>query len=282
MNKHKERYPVVLMSKILEVSRSGYYKWRRTEKVNKYKDLDEKVRHVFESSNKTYGSPRIAKALNDEVSKNTVARRMSQMRLVARARKKYILTTSSNHGLKISPNRLNRNFDVAQPNTAWVSDITYIRVGKVWMYLTIILDLADRMIIGWSLSSNMTAQDTVVRAFKNAVIRRGLPKNSKLIFHSDRGIQYASDEFRNLLTKYKCVQSMSRKANCWDNAVAESFFKTLKTECTNRYIFMNQEVPYTVLFRYVEGWYNTQRIHSSLGGISPLEMFNSKMNNHAA
>jgi len=282
MKRHKDRFPVVLMSKVLEVSKSGYYKWCKSKKVNKYNDLDNKIRHVFDSSNKTYGSPRIADALGHEVSKNTIARRMSKMKLVARPKKKYVLTTDSKHGLKVSPNLLERNCDVDQPNKIWVSDITYIRVGTIWMYLTIILDLADRMIVGWSLSKTMTAQDTVVKSFRHAVRRRSLSKKSSLLFHSDRGVQYACEEFRVLLHKYGCVQSMSRRANCWDNAVAESFFKTIKIECTNRYIFMDEHALYTTLFRYIDGWYNTKRIHSSLEGKSPLERFNSLFNKHAA
>lgn len=273
-----------MMSKVLQVSKSGYYKWKRNCKVNteKYKDIDTQIKQVFKASAQTYGSPRIAESMGFIVSKNTVARRMSALNLVARPKRKYINTTDSDHGFKVAKNLLNRNFDAYQPNSAWVSDITYIRVGNYWMYLTIILDLADRMIVGWSLSKNMTAHDTVIAAFRNAAKNRRLPKNSKLMLHSDRGVQYACKEFRSLLTEYGCIQSMSRKANCWDNAVAESFFKTIKTECTNRYIFINQKVLSNVLFRYIDGWYNTIRIHSSLGGKSPLQMFKFKTKNMAA
>ena len=273
-----------MMSKVLKVSTSGYYKWKRNHKVNekKYTDIDKQIKKVFNSSTETYGSPRIAQALGFIVSKNTIARRMSALKLFARPKRKYVVTTDSNHGFKIAPNLLDRNFKVDQPNRVWVSDITYIRANNHWMYLTVILDLADRMIVGWALSRTMTAHQTVMTAFQNAVNNRKLPKDSKLLFHSDRGVQYACKEFRSLLTEYGSIQSMSRKANCWDNAVAESFFKTLKIECTNRYIFINEKVLNTVLFRYIDGWYNTVRIHSSLGGKSPLQMFKSKTKNVAA
>ena len=139
------------------------------------------------------------------------------------------------------------------------------------MYLTTVIDLADRMVVGWSLSSNMTTTDTAVNAFRNAFHNRGITKNSKIIIHSDRGVQYASKEFRSLLAKYECTQSMSTKGNCWDNAVAESFFKTIKAEALNRYLFSNQEMLKSIIFRYINVWYNTVRIHSALGGLSPLK-----------
>jgi len=171
---------------------------------------------------------------------------------------------------------------VERINTCWVTDITYVLVATRWMYLTTFIDLADRMVVGWSLSNNMTAHDTVCTAFNNAVKNRGIAKGSALMIHSDRGVQYASKEFRTLITNYGCIQSMSRKGNCWDNAVAESFFKTIKIEALNRYKFKDSIFLRKVIFRYIDGFYNTVRFHSALGGLSPLEASIRKQKNQAA
>lgn len=269
------------MSKVLKVSSSGYYKWRNNKEIvsNKHQQLDKNIKQIFNRSGGTYGSPRIALALVESdtaVSKNTIARRMQAMDLTARPKKKYVITTDSNHSFKVPDNLLDRKFNVDLPNSVWVSDITYIRVANYWMYLTVIIDLADRMVVGWSLSRDMTAHNTVITAFKTAAANRGLSKSHQLLFHSDRGVQYACNDFIKLLRSYECTQSMSRKGNCWDNAVAESFFKTLKVECLNKYIFGNQDILKKVVFRYIDGWYNTLRIHSTLGGISPLNAFKQK------
>lgn len=196
---------------------------------------------------------------------------MQRLNLVARPKRRFVVTTDSEHNFTIADNFLDRNFDVEHINTCWVSDITYILVNNKWMYLTTFIDLADRMVVGWSLSNNMTAADTVCAAFEDAVYKRGISKGSRLMVHSDRGIQYASLEFRNLIESYDCIQSMSRKGNCWDNAVAESFFKTIKIEALNRYNFMDSILLRKVIFRYIDGFYNTIRFHSALGGLSPLK-----------
>jgi len=187
-----------------------------------------------------------------------------------RLKKRFKITTDSKHGLQISPNLLKREFTVTELGKVWVSDITYIRIRHSFVYLTTVIDLADRMVVGWSLSDNMTDEDTVIMAFKKAIKNR--PISPGLLFHSDRGSQYASTNFRKLLAAQKCKQSMSRKGNCWDNAVAESFFKTIKTESLNRYKFENASEVFSAIFNYIDGWYNTRRIHSTLGGKSPREM----------
>jgi len=269
------------MSKVLMVSSSGYYKWRNNKDVvsNKHQLLDKNIKDIFDASKGSYGSPRVAIALagtDTAVSKNTVARRMKILNLTARPKKKYVVTTDSDHDFRVPDNLLNRVFKIDTLNSVWVSDITYVRVANYWMYLTVIIDLADRMVAGWSLSRDMTAKNTVISAFKMAAASRGLTKNHQLLFHSDRGVQYACHEFTNLLKAYNCLQSMSRKGNCWDNAVAESFFKTIKVECLNKHIFTNQEMLKKILFRYIEGWYNTRRIHSALDYKSPLTIFKLK------
>lgn len=263
------------MCKVLSVSKSGYYKWRNKAPIllKKLEEENAEILSIFTSSRRTYGSPRIAEQLNKEtqkLSESTVARRMRALGLSPQLKKKYKRTTDSKHNKAISPNLLNRKFEVYELGRYWVSDITYIRVQHSFVYLTTVIDLADRMVVGWSLSNNMTDQDTVIAAFNKAIQNR--PILPKLVFHSDRGSQYASKDFRKLLRSEKCIQSMSRKGNCWDNAVAESFFKTIKVESLYRFKFKNIEQVYLTIFDYIDGWYNTLRIHSSLGGKSPREM----------
>jgi transposase InsO family protein len=271
-----------MMSRVLGVSRSGYYKWLKNKHSKDHVlKLDEQVKEAFEQSKCRYGSPRVCievnkKRLDNKVSSATVARRMQAMNLVARPKSKYVHTTDSEHDLKASPNLLNRNFTVEKLNTVWVSDITYINTDDGWRYLTVVLDLADRAVVGWTLSRTLHAQCTVIEALKQAIHRRGIQPGSALMFHSDRGVQYACDDFRALLARYQITQSMSRKGNCWDNAVAESFFKTIKTEELNRLKSIKASSLNSLIFKYIEGWYNTQRIHSALNGLTPWEAFYEK------
>mgnify|MGYP000336095387 CR=1 FL=1 len=265
------------MCEVFEVSRSGYYRRLKNKDIMEEKEssLNAQIKTVFESSKSTYGSPRVCialKRINIEVSKSTVARRMKDLEISPVLKKKFKNTTDSNHNLAISPNLLKREFTVTELGKIWVSDITYIRIRHSFVYLTTVIDLADRMVVGWNLSNNMTDEDTTIAAFKKAIKNR--PILPGLIFHSDRGSQYASNDFRKLLEEEKCIQSMSRKGNCWDNAVAESFFKTIKVESLYRFKFENANEVYSAIFDYIDGWYNTQRIHSALGGKSPREMAN--------
>lgn len=287
MKKERKNYAVAIMSRVLGVSSGGYYKWLKNlgAKTEQLKALDSQIKVAFDNSFGTYGSPRVVIELGKKdvtVSKSTVARRMKLLKLCARPKRKFVCTTDSDHPFKVAENLLNRNFTVEQINKVWVSDITYVRVANYWMYLTIFLDLGDKMVAGWSLSSNMTAKDTVIKAFSNAVRNRGITKKDQLMVHSDRGVQYASAEFRKQLDEYHCIQSMSRKGNCWDNAVAESFFKTIKVEYLNKIIFNNKSMLEQAIFRYIDGWYNTVRIHSALGGISPLQASLLKKTKRAA
>lgn len=264
------------MSEVLDVSKSGYYKYLRnkSQMEPEIDELDNKIKAAFEDSKETYGSPRIYLALQKqriEISESTVARRMRILEITPKVKKKFKNTTDSKHDMPIAPNILNREFEVSEPGCVWVGDITYIRLRHSFVYLTTVIDLADRMVVGWSLSDNMTDKHTTIAAFENALKNRPIKKG--LIFHSDRGSQYASNDFRNVLAENNCIQSMSRKGNCWDNAVAESFFKTIKSESLNRYQFETIQEVYSVVFRYIDGWYNTLRIHSANGGLSPREMY---------
>lgn len=282
MKRHAMRFSVEMMSRALGVSRSGYYKWLKiSHSKERTVKLDEQIKLVFEQSKSRYGSPRVCKEINkkhveNKVSPATVARRMQALKLVARPKRKYVHTTDSDHELKVSPNLLDRNFAVEKVNTVWVSDITYINTDDGWRYLTVVLDLADRAVVGWTLSQTMHAHCTVIAALKQAIQRRGIQPHSDLMFHSDQGVQYACEEFRALLVHYGIIQSMSRKGNCWDNAVAESFFKTIKTEELDRLATIKAHTLNSLVFKYIEGWYNTRRIHSALNGLTPWEAFYEK------
>lgn len=269
------------MCEVLGVSSSGYYKYKKRQESEaaepelvRHGILDERIRQAFKASRQTYGSPRLVVELNDQdvyekVSESMVARRMRALGLVARQPRKFKPTTESRHSQRINNNILNREFTAELPGQKWVSDITYVMVNRRWVYVTVILDLADRRVVGWHVSENMTSEDSIIPAWRKAV--SNCPVRPGMIFHSDRGVQYTSIRFRHRLRKNKCVQSMSRKGDCWDNAVAESFFRTLKTEELDRYRFTSLSQLESVLFRYIDGFYNTVRRHTSNGGISPMQ-----------
>lgn len=195
---------------------------------------------------------------------------MRKAELRSIVKKKFKITTDSSHKFPVPENILDRDFKPGVLGAVWVSDITYIRTKKGWLYLTTVIDLGDRKIIGWALSMTMKAIDTVIPAFKMAQARRTI--TGELIFHSDRGVQYACNEFSCLMEKNPfIIRSMSRKGNCWDNAVAESFFKTLKAECVYQHKFTDKEQAALIVFEYIETWYNRKRLHSALGYLSPEE-----------
>jgi len=289
MNQHRRRYPVERMCRLFKVSKSGYYHWlsapvSKRDRENERLLID--IGDAFKSSYETYGSPRI-KAEMDQLghsaSRVRIARIMRAAGLSARPRKRFKATTDSKHNYPIAPNVLDRNFTVDRSNQVWVSDITYIRTYAGWMYLTVIIDLFDRKIIGWSMGNNLSAQSTIIQAWRMAVNSREI--TDKLIFHSDRGVQYACTAFTNILKGYDelITQSMSRKGNCWDNAVAESFFKTLKTEWVYKKQYQHRNQAELSIFYWIETWYNRKRRHSSLGykTIEEYELFNMNINQAA-
>lgn len=234
---------------------------------------------IYRQSNCRYGSPKIVEELRDigwKVSRPRVARIMRSEGIKSIVNRKFkVLTTDSNHHFPIAENVLNRDFVAKAPGRKWVSDITYIPTHQGWMYLTIIMDLYDRKIIGWALSTTMTAQDTVQAAWRMAVLNRPIMKG-QLIFHSDRGVQYASHACANLLKSHKVTQSMSRKGNCWDNAVAENFFRILKSEMVRHTRFYSILQAKAALFEFIEIWYNRKRKHAYLGYLSPEQFGSSK------
>jgi len=256
------------------VSSSGYYAWKsRVKSSHKIanEELLIEIRRVFLEHDKNYGSPRIWNVLRKtgiHCSENRVARQMRKNNLVAVQRRKYRATTNSKHNWPVAPNIVSRNFMTAAPNKIWFTDMTYIWTYEGWLYLAFVLDLYNRSVVGLSMDSQMTDELTQ-SALKQAIVRRRPPEG--LIHHSDRGSQYASGEYQELLKKYKIIPSMSRKGDCWDNAVGESFVHTLKVEKIHRCRFMTREEAKRVIFEYVEMYYNRKRAHSSLGYLSPFE-----------
>jgi putative transposase len=272
------------MCRILHFNSSSYYSWkRRGTSIRDKTDLllKKEIKSIFVDSKGTYGSPRVSKELSTKgfrVSKTRVARLMKEEKMQSKIKKKYRVTTNSSHRYPVVPNRLNRDFNPSRPNHSWVSDLTYIWTNEGWLYLTIILDLWDRKIVGWSLSKTMYTKDTTIPAWKMAVTNRTIDRS--IIFHSDRGVQYASKEFTNHLNSNKhVIRSMSRKGNCWDNAVAESFFKSLKTELVYHQNYRTRREAELNIFEYIEVWYNRKRRHSALKGLNIMEfteLFNYK------
>lgn len=259
-----------MMCKVFKISKSSYYQWLKGGPSKRWIENERllvKIKEIFEASFGSYGSPRIAQELRTlgyVVSRQRTARIMKTARIRARRKRKFKSTTDSRHNYPIVPNILNREFTVTRPGQVGVSDITYIRTSKGWLYLTVIIDLFDRKLVGWAMSKGLSAEETTIPAWRMAVKNR--PVTQKLVFHSDRGIQYACNTFSNLLNSNKWVcRSMSRKGNCWDNAVAESFFKTIKVELVYENHFSSQDEAKLSLFDWIETWYNRKRRHSALG-----------------
>lgn len=278
---HEKIYPIEKMCKVLEVSQSSYYRWKSkiiSKRMQKMAQIKEKINTIYFASKQRYGSPRITKELNVlgyQISRITVAKYMKQLGLRSKLSKKFKVTTNSKHSYLIVENILDRQFIVEQPSKVWVSDITYIYTKEGFLFLTTILDLYDRKIIGWSLGSGMSTDQTTLAAWKMAISNR-TPKEG-LLFHSDRGIQYANHKFANMIESYNVKRSMSRKGNCWDNAVAESFFKTLKTELIYGNKRMSKKQMELEVFEYIEIWYNKKRRHSALNYLT-IQEFNNKTN----
>jgi putative transposase len=274
IEEHREVHSVVKMAKILGVTRGGYYAWRSrtpSQRSAEEQRIVEQIQVIQAEVKDRYGSPRVHRELQGRgirVGHNRVARLMRLKGLGAKRRKRYRSTTDSAHALPVAENLVNRRFEVPVANRVWVSDLTYIPTAEGWLYLCTILDLHSRRVVGWSMSSGMTS-DLVVQALVMAVLLRRPPKG--LIFHSDRGSQYCSHVFRRWAARYGIRQSMSRKGDCWDNAPAESFFKTLKAELYGHQAFRTRQEARTVIFEYIEVFYNRIRLHSSLGYQSPAD-----------
>jgi transposase InsO family protein len=263
------------MAKILRVSPSGFFAWRNREGTGRRKEEELKlvrtIEDIHRSSRKTYGSPRVfqeLKGLGFPVGKTKVERLMKKHGIRAKARRKFKVTTDSNHSHPVAPNILKRNFSASDPNQVWASDITYVWTKEGWLFLAVVIDLFSRQVVGWQMSERITKELTL-GALKMAINRRKPGRG--LIHHSDRGSQYACPDYQRLLTTHGMISSMSRKGDCWDNAVVESFFRSLKTEFIYFEDFARRAEAKSKTFEWVEVFYNRQRIHSTLGYKSPVE-----------
>lgn len=262
------------MCKVLKVNRASYYHWVSSGSVIKKVDvkLNELVESVFIEGNNTYGTRRIQDRLLLNfgllVSRKRISNIMKELNLKVKMKRRYKNTTDSNHNLPIAPNLLNRDFYASNPNEKYVGDITYISTGEGWLYLATVIDLYSRKVVGWSMDDTMKV--SLVNDALNMAISHRNPQKG-LLLHTDRGSQYASYSHKGLLEKHNIVQSMSRRANCWDNAVAESFFKSLKNELVYQTYFYTKKQAKLEIFKYIELFYNRVRSHSYLNGLSPVE-----------
>jgi putative transposase len=268
----KAAFPIRLLCRTLQVSRAGFYAWHtRPPGPRAHADarLGLEIAAIHAETRQRYGSPRIHAELADRgcrTSRKRVARLMRVRGLAARRRRRFRGTTQSRHPFPVAPNVLARQFERAAPDQAWATDITYIPTGEGWLYLAVILDLCSRFAVGWAMSERIT-DDLTLDALGLALARRRPPQG--LLHHSDRGSQYASGDYQRVLAQHGIVCSMSRRGDCWDNAVAESFFATLKVELVHHAAWATRAVARTELFEYLELFYNRQRRHSALGYLSP-------------
>lgn len=274
IDKQKHDHKVQTLCRMFGVTPSGYYQWKGRGKSPREQENDFlliKIKETYEKNRCVYGSPRITRALQREsisCSQPRVARLMRANGIVAKTQRKFKATTNANHTLPVAPDLVGQAFGVDGPNKLWVGDITYIDTDEGWLYLAKVMDAYNREIIGWAMDKRMT-KELVIRAMEGAIKKRR-PAQA-LIFHSDRGSQYASYAFRRLLTKNHIRQSMSGQGNCYDNAMAESFFKTLKTELIYQNKYQTRAEAKQDIFEYIEVFYNRQRLHSALGYKTPIE-----------
>ena len=272
MEQHKDKFSIDLMSNILSVSRSGYYAWANrapSKRTVENTRLDVEIKALFDEHKSRYGAPRLTKVLQSKgyiCSHTRIERRMSIMGLKAVAKRKFKVTTDSEHHLPVFENVLARDFVAESPNQKWSGDISYVRADEGWMYLAVVIDLYSRTVIGWAMNKRMT-KSLVCDALMMALFRRKFPKG--VIMHTDRGSQYCSKRYRNMLKHFQLIGSMSRRGNCWDNAISETFFHTLKVELIHQQHYKTREEAKQSIFQYIEVYYNQKRLHSSLDYKTP-------------
>ena len=278
---HRQEFEITVMCRVLKVSRSGYYAWCRRpvsarEMANQ--KLTQQIQEIHQHSRQTYGSPRIQAELADNGVKcghNRVARLMREAELRAKQKRKFkVTTTDSAHNYPVAPNLLDQDFQASRPNEKWVGDITYIATDEGWLYLAAVMDLYSRRIVGWAMGDTLERW-LPLAALQMAIETRQPPPG--LLHHSDRGSQYASDEYQAWLTKYQIQGSMSRTGNCYDNAPIESFFGTLKTELVHHRHYATRAEAKTDIFEYIEVFYNRFRRHSALDNLCPAVFENLPM-----
>lgn len=271
MKENSSQWPVRAMARVLDVSPSGYYDWMREERPRRTVKTDVTVAATFRTCRQRYGYRRVHEALTQcghSIGQNTVQRSMQRQGLRARPVRRFVRTTDSRHTFPVCRNLLQRDFTATAPNQKWAGDITYLRTATGWVYLAFFLDLFSRKIVGWAVSRNVDAE-LARKALQEAVVRQGHPPS--VIVHTDRGSTYCSGAFRGYRDACSYTGSMSRKGDCWDNAVSESFIATLKREEEALEGLKGLQDTYAVLFDFIECWYNTVRLHSTLGYMSPSE-----------
>jgi putative transposase len=275
IHEHLQQFPVDLVCRVLEVSRSGYYAWQQrppSETTLRQAALVAEIRQAHRESRGIYGSPRVQRELaarGVNCSENTVAKLMRREGIRSKTRRRFVVrTTDSQHGHPIAPNRLGQAFDEPHPDRTWAADITYIPTQEGWLYLAAVIDLCTRKIVGWATGDSLRAV-LVCEALRMALVQRA--PQAPVLHHSDRGVQYACDDYQALLAAGGLVPSMSRRGNCYDNAVMESFFGTLKTELVHHERYATRDAARQSLFEYIEVFYNRQRRHSALNYQSPHE-----------
>jgi len=270
----KAEYPVSALCRVLEVERSGFYAWRLREESDHAVDdrrLAVEVRAAFEESKRRYGSPRVYRVLRRrgvKVGRHRVARLMHEQKLQARRRRKFVATTDSKHSMRTPPNLVKREFGVKEPDRVWAGDVTYLPTGEGWLFLAVLLDLYSRRVVGWALSEH-NDEALTLSALEMALDQRR--PRAGLVHHSDRGTTYASGEYQDVLARNGLACSMSRKGDCWDNAVVESFFSTLDIECARERPFSTRTIARREVSDYILSYYNPTRLHSYLGYRSPME-----------
>jgi len=274
IREHRRTWPVGVICRVLRVSRSGFYAWRKrpaSARAKRQQELLEKIRVAHQENQELYGSPRVHRALlidGQIVSRNTVARLMRQAKIRAKSRRRFIpRTTDSAHQKPVADNKLNRDFGARSIDRKWLADITYIPTAEGWLYLAAVLDCFSRRIVGWSMAEHLQT-DLAADALKMALLQRA-PHGRELMHHSDRGVQYASEDYQHLLSERGIQVSMSGRGDCYDNAMMESFWATLKSELVHLRRYATREQARQSIFEYIEVFYNRKRLHSSLGYQSP-------------
>ncbi len=273
MDEYRKEYPVSVLCETLEVSLSGYYAWKKrpvSQHQREDQQLAEQIQAVYHSCRQVYGSPRIHAELREQgitSSRKRVARLMREQGVSARRWRHKTITTKSEPGARVAPNLLDQDFTASRPNEKWTGDITAVWTYEGWLYLAVVLDLFSRRVIGWAMAA-IQDETLIETALRMALL--GRQPSPGLMFHSDRGAQYTSDAYRVVLAGADITVSMSRTGNCYDNAVTESFFGTLKGECVERTCFQTRSEARQAIFEYVECFYNRVRRHSSLGYVSPV------------
>ena len=274
VKEHRRTWPVVVICRVLKVSRSGFFAWLKrppSKRRRRQEELIEKIKAAHQENRELYGSPRLYRALRIDgqiVCRNTVAKLMRQAKIRAKTRRRFVpRTTDSTHRQPVAQNVLQRDFTAAAPDRKWLTDITYVPTDQGWLYLAGVLDVFSRKIVGWAMADHMQV-DLVSDALKMALEHRR-PAGDQLLHHSDRGAQYASEDYQQILTSHRITVSMSGRGDCYDNAMMESFWATLKTELVHQQQYSTHEQARGSIFEYIEVFYNRKRLHSSLGYVSP-------------